>query len=95
MARQLEKTPWLAGDGFSLADVGVLPYVVRLEHLALSWLWEGERSSVGDWLNRCKSRRGFAGISNYLNPKYLELMERTGVEARSKVEAIIASGSGA
>jgi glutathione S-transferase len=92
MARQLDNTPWLAGDDFSLADVAVLPYVVRLDHLALSWLWDGKRASVGDWLKRSKARNGFAGIADYLNPKYLELMERTGVEARPKVEAIVAAG---
>ena len=87
MTRQLDRTPWLAGDQYSLADVAVLPHVVRLEHLALSWLWGGERAPVGDWLKRSKARKGFAGISNYLNPKYLELLERTGIEARPKVEA--------
>ena len=90
MARQLDKTPWLAGGAFSLADIGVLPYVVRLDHLALSWLWDGPRASVGDWLKRCKARNGFAGIHDYLNPAYLELMQRTGIEAQPKVEAIIA-----
>jgi glutathione S-transferase len=91
MARQLDSTPWLVGSEFSLADVGVLPYVVRLEHLALSWLWQGPRASVGDWLGRCKARRGFAGIQDYVSPAYLELMKRTGEEARPKVEAIVAS----
>jgi glutathione S-transferase len=91
MARQLDRTPWLVGADFSLADVAVLPYVVRLEHLALSWLWEGERASVGDWLKRCKVRKGFAGIADYVSPKYLELMARTGIEARPKVEAILGS----
>ena len=91
MARQLDNRPWLAGSEFSLADVGVLPYVVRLDHLALSWLWEGSRASVGDWLRRCKARKGFAGIHDYLNPAYLELMQRTGAEARPKVEAIVAT----
>lgn len=95
MARQLDRTPWLAGDDFSLADVAVLPYVVRLEHLALSWTWSGERAAVGDWLRRCKARKGFAGIANYVSPKYLELMERTGIEAKPKVEAILARAGGA
>jgi glutathione S-transferase len=92
MARQLDNTPWLAGEQFSLADIGLLPYVVRLEQLALSWLWDGPRASVGVWLGRFKARWGFAGIKDYLNPHYLDLMLRTGVEARPKVEAIVAAG---
>jgi glutathione S-transferase len=92
MAKQLAKTPWLAGDAFSLADTAVLPYVIRLEHLMQSWLWEdGRRTAVGDWLKRAKARKGFAGIRDYINPKYIELMTPTGTEARPKVEAIVGS----
>ncbi|MPZ55235.1 MAG: glutathione S-transferase family protein [Rhizobiales bacterium] len=94
MARQLDKTPWLAGDQFSLADTAVLPYVIRLEQLMQSWLWEkGKRAAVGDWLARCKARKGFAGIAAYIDPKYIELMTPTGNEARPKVEAIVARGT--
>ena len=95
MARDLAKTPWLTGDAFSLADVGVLPYVIRLEHLMQSWLWEdgGGRAAVGDWLKRAKARKGFAGIADYIDPKYIELMTPTGNEARPKVQAIVARGT--
>jgi glutathione S-transferase len=94
MARQLAKTPWLAGDTFSLADTAVLPYVVRLEHLRQGWLWDSsERAAVGDWLKRVKSRKGFAGIADYVDPKYIDLMTPTGNEARPKVEAIVARGT--
>ena len=33
MAEQLEKTAWLAGDDYSLADVAMIPYMLRLQHL--------------------------------------------------------------
>ncbi len=89
MAGQLDKTPWLVGNEYSLADVALLPYVVRLEHLSLGWLWEGKRASIGRWLERCKSRRNYSAIANYLVPAYLELMEKVGREARPKVEAIL------
>jgi glutathione S-transferase len=91
MARQLAKTPWLAGDQFSLADTAVLPYVIRLEHLMQPWLWDaaGPRAAVGDWLTRAKARKGFAGIADYVDPKYIALMTPTGTEARPKVESIV------
>ena len=94
MAHQLDKTPWLAGDRYSLADTAVLPYVIRLEHLRQDWLWDGgERAAVGDWLKRSKARKGFAGIADYVDPKYIELMTPTGNEARPKVEEIVARGT--
>ena len=91
MAHQLEKTPWLAGNQFSLADTAVLPYVVRLEHLMQSWLWEDvpQRAAVGDWLARAKARKGFAGIADYVDPKYIALMTPTGTDARPKVASIV------
>ena len=36
METQLSQTHWLAGDRFSLAEVGVIPYVNRLDILQLS-----------------------------------------------------------
>ena len=56
MARQLDSTAWLAGNEYSLADVAVLPYIIRLEDLSLAWMWDGARASVGRWLDRSKQR---------------------------------------
>jgi glutathione S-transferase len=93
MAKQLAQTPWLAGDDFSLADTAVLPYVVRLEQLMQGWLWDdgGKRGAVADWLRRAKTRKGYAGIQDYIDPKYIALMTPTGEEARMKVESIVAA----
>jgi glutathione S-transferase len=54
MGNQLDTTPWLAGNEYSLADVALIPYVLRLEHLQLAWMWEKKRPSVGRWLERCQ-----------------------------------------
>jgi glutathione S-transferase len=91
MAHRLDWAPWLAGEEYTLADVALLPYVVRLEHLALSWTWDGERASVGRWLERCKARPNFSGIGNYIDQKYLDLMGPNGRAARPRLEAILAA----
>jgi len=91
MTNQLETTPWLAGNEYSLADIGLIPYVLRLEHLQLGWMWESRRPAVGRWLERCKERSNYSGIANYLDPKYTDLMGRTGRDARGKIEAILAA----
>lgn len=90
MSRQLDATPWLAGEEYSLADVALLPYVCRLEALSFSWLWDGERASIGRWLDLCKRRRNYSGIANYLDPDYLELLDRSGREACARVRALLA-----
>ena len=51
---------WVACDTFSLADVGLTPYVNRLDMLSMSGMWTGGRlPNVEDWFNRIKSRPTF------------------------------------
>jgi glutathione S-transferase len=90
MARQLDTTPWLVSDEYSLADVALTPYIVRLDHLSLSWMWDGERASVGRWLARCAARPNFSGVANYVDPKYLDIMGPAGRDARAAIAAIVA-----
>ncbi len=60
MEAALRDRKWLAGDTFSLADVGLTPYVNRLDMLGMSGLWEkGRRPHVEDWFNRIKARPTF------------------------------------
>jgi glutathione S-transferase len=89
MARQLDATPWLGGAEYSLADVALIPYVVRLDHLALAWMWDGPRASVGRWLTRCSAHPNFSAVANYIDQKYLDLMGPAGREARPTVAAIV------
>jgi len=46
---------WLAGDAFSLADIAVIPYVVRLDLLRLTRLWD-ERPGVASWYKQALTR---------------------------------------
>jgi len=56
----LQDQKWLAGDGFSLADVGLTPYVNRLDMLSMSGMWDnGRLLNVEDWFSRIKSRPPF------------------------------------
>jgi glutathione S-transferase len=47
--------PYLAGATFSLADIGVIPYVLRLELVGLSQLWD-RYPAVGAWWQRVRNR---------------------------------------
>jgi len=56
----LTQTPWLAGETFSLAEVGVAPWALRMgEEFALAdILWEG-RPRIREWFARIRERPGF------------------------------------
>ena len=47
--------PYLAGDTYSLADVAVIPYILRLELLQLSRMWD-KRPGVAAWWERVRRR---------------------------------------
>ena len=59
MEDTLQDQPWLAGDSYSLADIGLAPYVNRLDMLGMSDMWIGSRPRLTDWFERIKSRPSF------------------------------------
>lgn len=92
MEAVLSESPWLAGKEFSLADIGYAPYMARLEHLQLHFLWD-KRPHNAAWFDRLKERCGYKeGIGGWLNASYLTLMKEKGAEVQSRVKAIVASG---
>ncbi len=86
---QLRTERWLAGDEYSLADAAMLPYVFRLENLALAWLWADNRKATSAWLDRCKARGNFSAISEYIDAQYMAIMESSGREAVHKVKTLL------
>ena len=90
METRLSQTHCLAGDGFSLAEVGVIPYVNRLDMLQLSGLWTESRPHLAAWWNRIKARPSFEpALLKYVPPTLRELMRARGKEAWPKVCAVL------
>ena len=91
METALGDSPWLAGDTFSLADLDVIPYIVRLRNLQLDCLWSG-RTRVADWLERVTSRESWRKtVSELQSPDWLGLMKASGDTARPIVERMLAA----
>jgi len=81
---------WLAGKDFSLADIAYAPYIVRLDHLQLGFMWD-KRPHVARWYESLKVRPGFqSSFVDWFNSGYLTLMEEKGQEASAKIKAILA-----
>ena len=90
MDSALQRTPWLAGDRFSLAEIGVIPYVNRLDMLGLSPLWTETRPHLTDWFARVKARPVFEpAMYRYVPPPLAALMKERGAAALAKVRAIL------
>ena len=89
METTLADSPWLAGNEFSLADIGFAPYVTRLDHLQLQFLWD-KRPHIPEWYDRLRERRGYSeALEKWFNANYLPLMKEKGLEAQAKVKAIV------
>jgi glutathione S-transferase len=70
--------PWLMGPNITLADVAIMPVVVRLEDLGLGVLW-GHLSEIGRWLDALRRRPAFAKTyypGSLLTEKYPHLKGR-------------------
>lgn len=80
MEAALAGQSWLSGDAFGLADVCALPYVLRLEHLAMTPLIEA-RPHVSGWLARVKARPSFETAVTAWAPAPILALFRTQGEA--------------
>jgi glutathione S-transferase len=47
---------WVCGETYSFADVSLLPYILRLDHLGLLNVLCSERPHVWEWYRRLRSR---------------------------------------
>lgn len=77
---------WLVGGSFTLAEINLMPYLARLEHLALLDLWIEGRPRVGAWWERSKARASFtAAIADPLTQKEREEMQTFGSRVRNRI----------
>ena len=91
MDTTLGTSDWLAGDSFSLADIAYAPYLTRLDHLQLTFLW-AERPHVTQWYERVKARKGYQiALTDWFNSKYLSLMEEKGRLELPTIATILAT----
>jgi glutathione S-transferase len=59
MEDSLAENKWIAGRTYSLADIGLVPYVNRLDMMSMSAMWTRSRPRVTDWFERVKARATF------------------------------------
>jgi glutathione S-transferase len=58
MEADLQSQSWLCGEMFSLADISVLPTLVRMEDLGRRGLW-ADKPNVSSWYDRMCARPSF------------------------------------
>lgn len=58
MQKALMDGSWLVGEEFTLADISMMPNIVRMDDLGLSHLW-ADLPRVSDWYERLQARPTF------------------------------------
>ena len=96
MERELAEGPWLTGPMFGLVDASLLPYVLRLEHLAMdAVLAPTARPRVADWLARVKALPSYAvAVDAWIVPAAVDMMRANGKEAWPEVEPLTHAAAG-
>lgn len=85
----LTESPWLAGESFTLAEVGYAPYLARLRHLGLDELFN-RHPRASEWSERVANRPSVVeGVARWFNPKYLKLFEERRPEAREAIVKLL------
>jgi glutathione S-transferase len=70
--------PWLLGETITLADVAIMPVIVRMDDIRLDHAW-AERPAVATWLEAIRADPAFAPTyypGSLLTEKYPHLRER-------------------
>jgi len=89
----LHNSDWLAGDGFSLADAALLPYVLRVDHLGLSALFE-DRPSLMSWYQRICARPSYeVAVASLLPDAVVSAFRAAGAAVADDVAELVAPKS--
>jgi glutathione S-transferase len=94
MEAHLGGAPWLAGEAPSLADAAALPYVMRLDHLAMDALLSPEaRPALADWYDRVRARPSFkTAVADVLPEPVVQMFRSAGEAVWADVEPLTRAG---
>ena len=92
MEATLSRQLWLAGESFSLADIGLTPYITRLDRLGLAGMW-AERPNVGRWFAAIQARPSFGtAITAFASTAYDDELKKRGIDVWPQINALLARG---
>jgi glutathione S-transferase len=93
METALSGAEWLVGERFTLADVAVAPYVLRVSDTGLSGLWsEGRRPAVADWFERVRKRPSFEqAVTAWVPAPLMTVMRSFGDALSAEIRQVIAA----
>lgn len=90
MEEQLEKTAWLAGGSFTLADIALAPYLTRMDMLGLGPILWGDRPRFTDWYRRLREQQGYReGLTKWINEERRKQLQEGGARDHEAVRQLL------
>lgn len=81
--------PWICGRQFTLADCTLIPYVLRLDHLAQKALIERRFPRIARWYEAVQARPSWkTAISDWMSERAIAKFTAGGLEVREQVAAM-------
>ena len=92
LATSLAGQTWLVGEAFSLAECAVTPYLTRLEHLGLDFLWEDEGfEPLRQWISRTRNEPAYqSAVTDFTHPEQLAVFKQGGQQAVQHIKKLLA-----
>ena len=90
METVLSDNSFLAGDSFSLADAGMIPYLNRIYMLSMLDKWCEEKPHVLSWFEKMRERPTFnSAIDSHLPESLAADLRTNGAKSWPKVQEIL------
>jgi glutathione S-transferase len=88
---ELSKSEWLFNDSFGIADAAALPYIIRLEQLALGELFNvSTRPNICDWYGKIKIMEIFTkAVTDFIPEQLISVLGKFGEDQKDQVISIM------
>jgi glutathione S-transferase len=82
---------WLMGDQFTLADMSVMPYVLRTSDAAMDKMWrDGRRPNLAAWFDRIRERASYGpAVTDWAPDELISMLRSFGEKERDAIEKVI------
>ena len=87
----LHASEWLFNDSFGIADAAALPYIIRMEQLGLSELYNvSTRPSICAWYERIKAMEIFTkAVTDFIPDQLISVLGKFGEDQKDQVISIM------
>lgn len=87
---RLQSSDFLVDDELTIADICYSPYITRLDHLGMSFMWD-DKPAVARWYEKLQSTEGYLkGITAFFNAEVISRMNAAGEANKAAIIEILA-----